>query len=58
MTATKSTKAATTMTAKDISEHREDIVHREATATKWIATTPIQSFESELIVLLSFLRIT
>ena len=53
---TEATEAATT--SKDITEHREDVVHREATTAKATeATHTLRTVEAKLIILLTFLRI-
>ena len=57
-TATKSSKIReTSVTTKDIAEHREDIVHIHA-ATKSAKTTTLRTVKSKLIILLAFLRVT
>ena len=47
-----------TTSAKHVAEHREDIVHREsATAESSESTSHVGTVESELVVLLTFLRV-
>ena len=50
--------AKSSMSAKDVAEHREDVVHIHRGATKRVeATASTRSVKSECVVLLTFLRV-
>ena len=57
-TTSKATEAReSAMSAKYITEHGEDIIHRESTAGESTEAAHVRTVESELVVLLTFLRI-